>query len=75
MVDGLAHYAEKVGDTQQYENRAEIRITQSNEETYAVCDWWFGFWCFMAHQPLQVTQRQIHFNVNNQFYIKPFSLA
>ena len=29
----------------------------------------------MAYQPLQVIQRQIHFYVNNQFYLKQFSFA
>ena len=29
----------------------------------------------MAYQPLEVIQRQIHFYVNNQFYLKQLSLA
>ena len=29
---------------------------------------WFGLFGFMAYQPLQVIQRQIHFYVNNLFY-------
>ena len=34
-----------------------------------------GLFGFMAYQPLQVIQRQIHFYVNNLFYWKQFSLA
>ena len=30
---------------------------------------------FIAYQPLQVIYRQIHFYVNNQFYLKQFSLT
>ena len=40
--------------------------------------WLFGWlvgWIFMAYQPLQVIQRQLHFYVNNQFYLKQFSLV
>ena len=33
---------------------------------------WLGF---MAYQPLLVILRQIHFYVNNQFYLKQFRLA
>ena len=36
---------------------------------------WFGLFGFMAYQLLSVIYRQIHFYVNNQFYLKQFSLA
>ena len=36
---------------------------------------WFGLVGFIAYQPLLVIERQIHFYVNNLFYLKQFSLV
>ena len=37
--------------------------------------WLVGWLVFMAYQPLEVIQHQIHFCANSQFYFKQFSLA